>query len=441
MEGIVCRGERLVIPAGQLPRDEGNVRDWVVELGHSGHMGISATKRLLRHRLWFPGMDHMVERRVSTCLPCQAATDSPHRDPLKPNPAPEEPWIRLACDHWGPTKDGSHILVVIDTLTRYPEVEVVKGTGADNNIHAFSRIFTRHGYPRILHSDNGPPFNGKESHLLQRYFKSVGVKHVPNHSAQDPESTGGVEAFMKHLKKVFHTAEVNKEDPYLRIDHHLMHFRATPHPTTGKPPAELLFGRKFVTTLPDLRSNPARGRKDVQEARECDRIKKEKMKAYKDGKNNVRPTNLQVGDKVLLKRKSTKHNSPYDPRPYTVTRIWGTQVEGTRDTDSKTRDAQLWKKVVITQHPKRFGQKEEVSDYGSNADIGAGFHANQTEARPQPRGDAVPPVPNVNLPRRRRLREAWITREAAAAVIPATPANRASRRTRTKFVPFQAGGR
>ena len=114
------------------------LRDWVVDLGHSAHQGEDATKRQLRVRLWFPGMDKAVERRVSTCLACQASAESKARDPLKPMKAPEEPWSRLYADHWGPTQDGHCILVVIDGLTRYPEVAVVKGTSAEDNIQAFS---------------------------------------------------------------------------------------------------------------------------------------------------------------------------------------------------------------------------------------------------------------------------------------------------------------
>ena len=138
MQQLVCRGERIIIPNSELPGGEGNLLDWVVDLGHSGHLGINATKCLLQQRLWFPGMDKMVERRVAACLPCQAATESHHRDPLKPNPAPAEPWFRVYCDHWGPTQFGDHILIVMDGLTRYPEAVVVRGTSAEDNIHAFS---------------------------------------------------------------------------------------------------------------------------------------------------------------------------------------------------------------------------------------------------------------------------------------------------------------
>ena len=80
MQQLVCRGERIIIPNSELPGGEGNLRDWVIDLGHSGHLGINATKHLLRQRLWFSGMDRMVERRLAACVPCQAATESHHRD-------------------------------------------------------------------------------------------------------------------------------------------------------------------------------------------------------------------------------------------------------------------------------------------------------------------------------------------------------------------------
>ena len=351
-------------------------------------MGIAATKRLLRLRLWFPGMDKLVERRVSTCLPCQAATENHTRDPLKPCKAPREQWKKLYVDHWGPFDGNKYILVIIDALTRFPEVLVVKGTAAEQNIHAFSETFARHGIPTSIHSDNGAPFNGTESHLLRKYLHSKGIAILPNRSAQDPEATGLVEAFMKHLKKVFHTATVAGEDLILALHNHLLSFRATPHPTTGKSPAELLYGRKFYTTLPDLRTDPASGRKDIVEALAEDEAQKCKMKAYKDRSRNVKPHNISKGDKVLLKRKTTKSKSPYDPNPYLVTNVWGTQIEGERDGKIKTRDAQRWKKLLVDNRPRRQLRQNKVYD----ADVGAREEedgANETgeHAEPYPEED------------------------------------------------------
>ena len=70
-----------------------------MNLGHSPHQGIDATKRLLRHRLWFPGMDREVERILGGCLPCLASVVQHHMDPLKPSTAHTEPCDKLYCDH------------------------------------------------------------------------------------------------------------------------------------------------------------------------------------------------------------------------------------------------------------------------------------------------------------------------------------------------------
>ena len=118
IRGFVARGERIVISEGSVAGEQTSLREWVVYLGHSAHQGIDATKRLLRHRLWFPGMDREVERIVGGCLPCQASVVHHQRDPLKPSTAPTEPWDKLYCDQRGPTKDKKHILVVVDAFTR-----------------------------------------------------------------------------------------------------------------------------------------------------------------------------------------------------------------------------------------------------------------------------------------------------------------------------------
>ena len=81
LDGLVMRGDKIVIPQADLGKEEGTLRQWVVELAHDGHVGGPATKRTLRKRIWFPGMDSMVDSRIRTCGPCQAATNTPTRDP------------------------------------------------------------------------------------------------------------------------------------------------------------------------------------------------------------------------------------------------------------------------------------------------------------------------------------------------------------------------
>ena len=83
-QGVILRGDRLVIPTKELAPGEGNLQQLAVDLAHEGHQGEVKCKRLLRSKLWFPNLDQLVQEKVAGCLGCQATTNTPTRDPLKP---------------------------------------------------------------------------------------------------------------------------------------------------------------------------------------------------------------------------------------------------------------------------------------------------------------------------------------------------------------------
>ena len=76
-------------------------------------------------------------------------------------------------------------------------------------------------------------------------------------------------------------------------------------------------------------------RKNVkfQWTRECE-------EAYKDAKTNVKSHNIRKGHNVLLLQKGTKTQSRYDPHPYRVSDVIGTQNTGHK---IRTRDAKMFK--------------------------------------------------------------------------------------------------
>ena len=78
------------------------------------------------------------------------------------SPLPPEPWHTIHMDFCGPFPTGEYLFVVIDAYSRFPEVEVVHSTSARSTIPKMDRIFATHGIPRVIRSDNGPPFSGEE---------------------------------------------------------------------------------------------------------------------------------------------------------------------------------------------------------------------------------------------------------------------------------------
>ena len=122
----------------------------------------------------------------------------------------------------------------------------------------------------------------------------------------------------------------------------------TPHSTTGISPAELLFGRKVQTKLPQL--SVMEDTKEIREVRERHDKKKMSQKHYFDKGHRAREKVVKLGDHVLVKQNKTTTKPPYNPNPYTVADVHGNQLVLTREDGScKIRDKNQVR--VLKDHP------------------------------------------------------------------------------------------
>ena len=95
---------------------------------------------------------------------------------------------------------------------------------------------------------------------------------------------------------------------------YLIAYRSTPHTTTGVSPAELLFGRKMHTKLPELKEESTES-----EMWDRDGEMETKTKGYADKKRNAQESYLAPGDRVLVKQEcKNKLSTPFAPEPYDV---------------------------------------------------------------------------------------------------------------------------
>ncbi|RUS85862.1 hypothetical protein EGW08_006346 [Elysia chlorotica] len=106
-DGIMLLQTRIIIPA--------KLQKQVIKLAHASHQGIVKTKKLIREKVWFPGIDNMVKSHIKECIPCQASVSTPkQRDPLRMSPLPKCPWDELSVDFAGPFPTRECLLIVID---------------------------------------------------------------------------------------------------------------------------------------------------------------------------------------------------------------------------------------------------------------------------------------------------------------------------------------
>ena len=266
-------------------------------------------------------------------------TETKHTEPAKMTNLPERPWAGVEADFCGPFPNGQYALVVTDQYSRYPEVEFVTTTSFEATRKKLKKIFSTHGVPETLQTDNGPPFN---SHAFAEFAKESGFQHkriTPVH----PKAQGQVEGFNKMINKTTTIATQDQIDPQEAIYDMLQAYRSTPHPATKMTPYQLLMNRAVRTRLAHF---PTETHCKDEQVRERDRTYKQKCKEYHDKRNNTKAHTLGVGDAVVVKRENKrKAQTPYEPYIYIVTQVKGSQIRAKRVKDERIicRDASKFK--------------------------------------------------------------------------------------------------
>ena len=206
----------------------------------------------------------------------------------------------------------------MDYYSRYYDIDIMRSTVASKVISSLVEIFARHGLPESLTSDNEPQFVAKE---FTGYMEQQGSRHH-RVTAKWPQANGEVERQNSSLLKRLQIAHAEKRDWKKELNVYLAAYRSLTHSTNGVIPAELLFGRKIRTKLPEL--------SDVhveQEVRDRDNEQKSKSKAYADMQRNARYSEVLPGDQVLEQQeRKNKLTTRFEQGPYTVVNKHGNSL-------------------------------------------------------------------------------------------------------------------
>ena len=112
----------------------------VLKLAHEGHQGMSKTKALIRTKVLFPAINAVVEEAVKRCIPCQANSTRRETQPIAMSTLSRGPWLELSIDFCGPLPTVEYMLVIMDELSRFPVVEVVRITSAETVFSVVDKI-------------------------------------------------------------------------------------------------------------------------------------------------------------------------------------------------------------------------------------------------------------------------------------------------------------
>nr|VZI45520.1 unnamed protein product [Spirometra erinaceieuropaei] len=218
-----------------------SLRPTVLRQFHAAHPGTSRMKSIARSFAYWPGIDDLVRR----CSRCQQAAKMPPRQPPVPWEPPERPWSRVHFDFAGPL-NGVSYLILVDAYSKWPEIAPLNPATASSTIAFLRRIFSQHGLPEVLVSDNGSQFTSSSFEDFCRQHNIQHLRSPPYH----PQSNGQAERFVDTFKRVLLKARGEGTTDEI-VQAFLFSYRTTPNPASpaGVSPAEALMGRELRTTF------------------------------------------------------------------------------------------------------------------------------------------------------------------------------------------------
>ncbi|XP_033122122.1 uncharacterized protein K02A2.6-like [Anneissia japonica] len=162
---------------------------------------------------------------------CQSHMKSQQPEPLMQHKIPEGPWQVVAVDLF--YFHGDEYLAVADYYSKFPFVKKIgKRSTSMAVIKMTKSLFSEHGIPNKVVSDNGPHFSSTE---FRQFVNKWGIEHVIS-SPHYPRSNGFIERTIQTVKCTLQKSKDSGSDPFLA----LLRLRTTPIDNYLPPPTELL---------------------------------------------------------------------------------------------------------------------------------------------------------------------------------------------------------
>ena len=169
----------------------------------TGHAGKDNTLALLKRRHWFPKMRDYVKWHLRARMNCLLTKEQSGRKEGTCNPITpvRRPWGRVKIDHLGPlipSNKKKHIIVMVDSLTKFILLEAAENTSAVGVIKFLKKTFLMYGDPDVLISDCGTAYTAES---VEQFLKANGLKHSLI-STKHAQANGAVGRINKEVSRM-----------------------------------------------------------------------------------------------------------------------------------------------------------------------------------------------------------------------------------------------
>ena len=198
----------------------------------------------------------------------------------------------------------------MDYYSRFIEIaEMNRNKRGSEVIRCLKSMFSPHGIPERVHSDNGPPFDSSE---YAKFANDWGFS-ISTSSPKFPRSNGEVERAVQTAKSI-----LKKERNQAK---HLLAYISTPL-AFGYSPAQLLMGRSIRSSVPTFPAHLQPQHPDVEKLRQRERESRLQQQVNFNNRHRAAPLGtLSPGTKVHISsrdQQGTVVEKAEAPRSYII---------------------------------------------------------------------------------------------------------------------------
>ena len=189
IDGVIYKRQRIIIPPA--------MRTYALQCIHASHMGIEKCKARSRESCYWPGINQDIEQMIESCLECQEHQRKQQAQPMIQRRIPDRPWEHCASDLF--EYKNKHYAVVVDYFSKWIATERLETETTASVIAALISVYTVHGFPDKLTTDNGPQFTSEE---FKHFCTEKNINHVTS-SPHYPQSNGEAERAVGTVKSLW----------------------------------------------------------------------------------------------------------------------------------------------------------------------------------------------------------------------------------------------
>ena len=285
--GILMKNSKVLIPE--------TLKQKYLKQIHQGHQGIEACRSRAREFVFWVNINSDLKEMVEKCDICQSQQNSTTSVQKYVSEVPPHPWHTLGSDLF--YFQRIDFLVIVDYFSKYLIVRKIPSSTSSAVIKELGMIFSEFGNPLVFRSDNGPCYSSQE---FKFFMQNWLVEHRTS-SPHYPQSNGLAESMVKVSKNLIEKA-VRQDLPWNKL---LLDYRCTPISSEIPSPAEILFGRKFRSSISILPSQVLNDR--ISKQREL--IAKKEGKFYastQDFQDRIKALPFEAGQNVWLQNSDSR---------------------------------------------------------------------------------------------------------------------------------------